>query len=70
MITPDPPGLKFVLICTVVFLRISRISLIVCAGGDESVLVVRQGNVVKGLVRWRDKVTMALVLSGLGLQNS
>ena len=23
------------------------------AGGDESVLVVRQGNVVKGLVRWR-----------------
>ena len=31
------------------------------AGGDESVLVVRQGNVVKGLVRWRDKDTMASV---------
>ena len=31
MITPDPPGLKFVLICTVVFLRISLILLIVCA---------------------------------------
>ena len=43
MITPDPPGLKFVLICTVVFLRISRISLIVCAevGMELSVKISR-----------------------------
>ena len=25
------------------------------AGGDESVLVIRQGNTVKSLIRWRDK---------------
>lgn len=31
------------------------------AGGDESVMVVRQGNTVKGLIRWRDKDTMASV---------
>ncbi len=28
------------------------------AGGDESVLAVRQGNVIKGLVTWRDRDTM------------
>jgi len=31
------------------------------AGGDESVMVVRHGNTVKGLIRWRDKDTMASV---------
>jgi hypothetical protein len=31
------------------------------AGGDESVMVVRKGNCVRGLVRWRDRDTMASV---------
>ncbi len=43
MITPDPPGLASVLICTVVFLRMSRIVCIVCAvlGMEVSVKISR-----------------------------
>jgi hypothetical protein len=51
MITPEPPGLASVLICTVVFLRMSRIVSVVCAevGMEVSVKISRLVQAIESL---------------------